>query len=201
MTPDAMIRGLLKFVAVVVAAGVVGAGVGVGLAALTGGEDDPSPAPQASSSAPGTATSSTPTTSTTPVLGTTPTRETAPAKPALVPRVQVLSAVLLEASTASGRDRRRARVSIRVRVTNRGAETLDLEDPQLLAGNDRVSADPRAANGAGTLLKPLASDASATGKLRFETTGAVTERLTTEGSARLGIAGRTVAVKLEIRKI
>jgi len=195
MTPDAMIRALLKFVAVVVAAGAVGAGVGIGLAALTGGEDDPSPAPQAASSAPGTATSSTPTTS------TTPTRETAPAKPALVPRVQVLSAVLLEASTASGRDRRRARVSIRVRVTNRGAETLDLEDPQLLAGDDRVSADPRAADGAGTLLKPLASDASATGKLRFETTGAVTERLTTEGSARLGIAGRSVAVKLEIREI
>ena len=190
-----MIRGLLKFVAVVVAAGVVGAGVGIGLAALTGGEDDPSPAPQAAGTAPGTATSSTP------ALGTTPARETAPAKPALVPRVQVLSAVLLEASTASGRDRRRARVSIRVRVTNRGAETLDLEDPQLLVGDDRVSADPRAADGAGTLLKPLASDASATGKLRFETTRAVTERLTTEGSARLGIAGRTVAVKLEIRKI
>jgi hypothetical protein len=39
MTPRMLLRGLLKFVAVVVAAGVVGAGLGIALAELSGNDD------------------------------------------------------------------------------------------------------------------------------------------------------------------
>jgi len=212
-----ILRGLLKLIAVVVAAGVVGAGLGIGLSKLSGDDGSPALAPQTASSTPSTATQRTQTADTPPATRTqttertgtqtttattrtqtTSTTQTTGPRRTLVPRVQILSAVLYPAATESGRARQRARVSIRVRVTNRGADSLEPEAPVLIAGDDRVTADPRATELAGDLLEPLAPETSATGELRFEIAGAVTQRLTAQPRARLGIANRTVAVTIQI---
>lgn len=176
ITPRVAFSGLLKFLVVAIAAGAVGLGIGVGLAALTG-DESASSTPQTTRSSPGAAA------------------QTTTATEGLVPRVRVLSAVLRRASTQSGRDRRRAQVTVRVRVTSRGTGTLDLGDPLLMVGSERVGLDPDAEDAAGALLEPLAPGVSATGELRFETAGAVTRRLTKQRRARLHIADRTVAVR------
>lgn len=181
--PGILFRGVLKFAVVVLAATAVGAGLGVGLAALSG-DDGPSPVPVTTSAS----------TSTSPAQTTAAT----PAQGSRSPRVRVLSAVLFPSATASGRARRRARLSVRVRVTNRDSATLAAQDPQLLVDTRRISTDPRADSVAGPLLESLAPAASAAGELRFETTGAVTGRLHARPSARLRIAHRTVAVKITI---
>jgi len=200
-----LLRGLLKFIAVVVAAGVVGAGLGIGLAELSGGGDTTAVAPTTASSPPGTESSTVPATSTSPAPATataaTSTGSTAPPAAqgtARTNRAQVLSAVLYPAKSASGRARRRARVVVRVRVTNRGLATLAPKPAILLAGTDEVPANTRAGAVAGDLLKPLARGASATGELRFETAGAFTQRLTSQPQARLRIAGRTVALSITL---
>lgn len=187
MNPRPLLSIVLKIVAVAIAAGVVGIAVGVGLAKLTGsGGDDDAATAQTTSGSPVT------------TPGTTPTAPTAPAERSRTTRVQILSAVLYPARTASGRARQRARVVVRVRVTSRSVGTLTPKKPQLLVDADRVSPNPRTADLAAPLLEPLAPAASATGELRFETAGAVTQRLTTQQRARLTIAGRTVSVPIRI---
>lgn len=184
MAPRVVGRRLLAFAAVAAAASTVGAGFGFGLGALTPNSDGASPAPEKVASSPPPAVED--------------TARTTTEKPSQVPRVQVLSATLRPAITTSGRARRRARVSIRLRVSNRGAATLAPEDPLLLVGDDRLSPDPSATGAAGTLLAPLEAGASAMGNLRFEIAGATTTRLTVRPRARLRIAGRTVRVDITI---
>jgi len=112
--------------------------------------------------------------------------------------VQVLSATLFPAATASGRARGRARVSVRVRVTNRDSTALTPPNPLLLTGSDRIGVDPRAQKAADALIQPLAPSKSATGELRFEIAGAVTQRLNTKPRARLAIVNRIVTLKVTI---
>jgi hypothetical protein len=225
MTVRQMLRGLLKFLAVAVGAGALGVGVGVGLAEVGGGDDDsatpvPVAVPQTTTSpsaTPGTsATTTSGTTTGTPTTGTpttparqststtrtthsTPTQTTA-SSPALAPtpHVQVLSALLCPATAASEQARTQAQVTIRVRVTNRGSGKLAARAPRLLVGAARIGSEPAASGAAGALGKALAPGASATGTLQFQTSGTVTQRLTGQRRARLGIAGRTVAVPIEI---
>jgi hypothetical protein len=211
MTVRQMLRGLLKFLAVAVGAGALGVGVGVGLAEVGGG-DDTTPALEMTSGPSETevATSArtTPTTRTTPPTQTTPAAQTTTqtqtqttaASPTLArtPHVQVLSALLCAATAASEQADRRARVTVGVRVTNRDSRTLAAQAPRLLVGAARIGSDPEAKDAAGALLKALAPAASATGTLQFQTSGSVTQRLTGQRRARLGIAGRTVAVPIEI---
>lgn len=222
-TPHMLLRGLLKFLAVAVAAGVVGAGLGIGLAELGGGDDDGTPfAPRTTSTASlltttppaqtTTSTTSPPTTSpTSPPTTTTPTPTTSiPAETTTTSttatdgqvsrttRVQIQSAVLYPASTPRGRARRRARVVVRVRLTNRSADTLRAPAPMLIVGAGRVRADPRAAEVAGPLLRSLAPAKSARGELRFETIGSITQLLMNQPRARLSIAGRTVSVSIRV---
>jgi hypothetical protein len=178
MNPRMVLAGLVKFVAVVVAAGIVGAGLGIGLAEVTG------------SDAPGTAVA-------TPTTATAPT----PVSPGnLTPRVQIRSAVLYPARTARGRARRLARVVVPVRVVSRAATTIAAAVPSLLVGARTVRSDPRAADAAGNLLEPLKPAASATGELRFEIAGAVTQALSRRPRARMRIAGRVVGVHIRISR-
>lgn len=196
-----VLRGLLKFLAVALAAGVVGAGLGIGLAELSGDDADPATpiaprpatetAPAQTTTAP-TATATTVRTTTAPAA-TTPTT-TRPVRVSRTTRVRILSAVLYPASTRRGRARQRARVAVRVRLTSRSVKTLPAQAPTLIAGTARLRADRRATDVAGPLLRPLAPGKTATGELRFETTGSATRRLTNQRRARLSIAGRTVRV-------
>lgn len=179
---------LLKFLAVVVVAGVVGAALGAALAKLTSQDDHPPIAPD-TMSATTTATSTAADTTAT----STQSRTDSPTT-----RVQILSAVLYPARTARGRARQRARVVVGVRLTSPSTDTLPAQAPVLIVGASRVRADPRAADAAGTLLRPLAPRETATGELRFETTGSVTQRLAMHRRARLSIAQRTVNVKIRI---
>jgi hypothetical protein len=202
MTVMQMLRGLLKFLAVAVGAGALGVGVGVGLAEVGGGDDattalETSSSPSATTATtlgPATTTSTTPSTTTAPATQTTETTETL----ALTQHVDVLSALLCPATAAGEQVNSRARVTIRVRVTNRDSRPLAAQAPRLLVGAARIGSVPDAKDDAGALLKALAPAASATGTLRFQTSGSVTQRLTGQRRARLGIAGRTVAAPIEI---
>lgn len=189
MTVRQMLRGLLKFLAVAVGAGALGVGVGVGLAEV-GGSDATTPALETTSGPAetdaATSTAATPATQT----------QTTAAAPGLArtPHVQVLSALLCPSTEASVQARRQARLTIRVRVTNRDAGTLAAQAPRLLVGAARIASDPAGKDAAGALLEALEPAASATGTLRFQTSGSVTQRLSGQHRARLGIAGRIVAV-------
>lgn len=131
--PNVVLRGLLKFVAVVLAAGVVGAGLGIALAELTGDDEAPTPlAPQIDGS-PGTATD---TATATTATSTTGARQ--PPQVSRTTRVQIQSAVLYPASE----DPQRARLVIRVRVTSRSVRPIPGRTPMLIVETSRVRAGP-----------------------------------------------------------
>jgi hypothetical protein len=211
--PQRLLRGFGKFIAVVLAAGLAGAGIGIGLAALTGSGDSSAPVLPAAASGTSARTSTSPagrtqvvtpqksteTATTARASKAPPTRTsttsrtqttTAPSRPYLVPRVQVLSARLKGSSTAAGH------VTVRVRVINRSTRPLAVEAPVLLSGNDEIPRDSADGSAARPLLKKLAAGSSATSELRFTTAGAVTKRLSTTRRARLRIARRSIVVKL-----
>ena len=187
--PRLLLRGFAKFVAVVVAAGLAGAGIGIALAELSG--DDGSDELAVPATTPRT-TRSQATDATTPT-GTVAT-STSPTKPVYrVPRVQILAAQLGPVSESTGG----ARVSVRVRVTNRGNRDLTITKPALISDDDEMQLARGAREAAGRLLRPIAPRSSATGVLRFDVPDAVAERLTANPVARLRIRNRTVAVKLQ----
>lgn len=209
--PKTLLRGLAKLVAVVVAAGLAGALIGIGLAKLSGDDGGDAPAlPAAASTTASSVSGSTTTTATTsaktaktatattPATQTTTTQSGAaePVSPKVAaykaPRVEVLSAGIGSAATGTGR----APVTIRVRVTNRGGRTLTVPAPALLTGQDEVVIDRGATADAGALLRPLATGSSATGTLRFTPLVEATQRLLAKPRARLRIAKRVVLLKL-----
>lgn len=205
-----LLRGLGKFVAVVLGAGLAGALIGIGLSKLSGDDATSSSIlptttsgaaatttkrTQTTARSTSTATISTPVRTTTKAAGTTATTATSttPAKAVYrVPRVQVLSAQLGRADSATGR----ALVAVRARVTNRGKNSLTIKTPALLSGADETPLADSARNTAGALLKPIAPGASASGVLRFTVTKVVAQRLTATPGARLRLASHTVTVKL-----
>ena len=112
---------------------------------------------------------------------------------------EALKAVLQPAATPSGKRRQRARVEVTVSLRNlSGRPRPATAEPALLVGADRVHVDSAAADAAGGILKEVPALTSVTGVLRFETAGAVTERLTSRRRARLRISGQTLALKLSI---
>ena len=177
-----LLRSLAKLAGVAAAAVVCGAALGLGLAEVLGPHED-----RVGLGAQTTAR---------PQQATTTGDRTTPSPSSTAPRVRVISAVLFSATTSRSRARRRARLTVRARVTNPDGGRLTRPAPTLLSGEARVRADPRAAKVAGGLLEPLAPGATAAGELRFETAGAVTQRLSDARRARLRIAGRTVAVRV-----
>jgi hypothetical protein len=198
-----MFRGLGKFVVVAVVAALVGAAIGVGLAALTDSSDEPAasvPATTAAAPAPSPATQTQPAAPPPPPPGETQTQtETEPptttATPAKlvgpVPKVRIASATIGEPA-ANGH----ALVTAKVTVTNRYSAALPSETPTLISDADQVPLDTAGKKAAGPLLNTLDPDASATGELRFTLPSAVARRLRTTPTAKLRIAGRTVAMKL-----
>ncbi|MDX6718029.1 MAG: hypothetical protein QOJ63_283 [Solirubrobacteraceae bacterium] len=208
--PQRLLRGFGKLVAVVLAAGLAGAGIGIGLAQLTGNGGSTAPllpATTSGESARASTSSTVPTqtvarskstttarTSKDAQTRTTTTSRTqttaAPSRPFLVPRVQILSVQLKASPTAVGH------VTVRVRVINRGAHPLAVAAPVLLSGNDEIPRDSANGSTGRPLLKKLAVGSSATSELRFTTPSAVTKRLSTTRRARLRIAKRSIVLKL-----
>lgn len=113
-------------------------------------------------------------------------------------RVDILSATVQPAGTPSGQRRKRARVTVYLRVTNQRGSTITNLEPVLLAGV-RVLPDPNATYTTGSLLEPVPPGTTATGTLRFETAGAVTDRVLATRRAQLHIAGATVPLTLDLR--
>lgn len=113
-------------------------------------------------------------------------------------RVDILSATVQPAGTPSGQRRKRARVTVYLQVTNQRGSTITNLEPVLLAGV-RVLPDPNATYTTGSLLEPVPPGTTATGTLRFETAGAVTDRVLATRRAQLHIAGATVPLTLDLR--
>ncbi len=193
-----LLRGLGKFVAVVVVAGLAGAVIGIGLAKLSGDDATSDPVLPATTAATATtperarsSTTTTPRTTSTPA--STSTTSTTSDGVYRVPRVQVRSAELGPTSEVTAR----ALVAVRASVTNRGNRPLTIKTPVLLSGDDESPLGASARDAAGELLEPIAPGATATGTLRFTVTSAVADRLAADPAARLRVANRTVAVTVE----
>ena len=69
-------------------------------------------------------------------------------------------------------------------------------NPALLVGASWVRVDPAARARARGLLKAVPAHQTASGVLRFETAGSVTDRLVRTRRAELRIAGRTLNIML-----
>ena len=182
-----LLRGFGKFLAVVVAAGLAGALIGIALSKLSGDDAADEPVIAATTASPKT-------TASTPAATGTSTATTAAVTPGVyrVPLVKVQSALLGPVSDSNGR----ALVAVRVGVTNRGNRPLTIDDPTLLSGQDVVTLAASRRPAAGALLKPIAPGATGSGVLRFTIPSAIAQRLTANPAARLKVAKRTVVLKL-----
>jgi len=180
-----LLRGLAKHVGAIVVAGLAGLGIGAGLAELSG---DPG--------VPGGASPPVTNTTTTASRGTK-RASTPPQKPANDVRVRIVSTILHPASSRSGKRRKRARLSVHVRVTNGGSRRIVPSRPVLVSGDVRVRTDPSQDTDS-TKLGALRAGATGDVTLRFEIAGAVTERLREELRARLTIAGRNVTATVKV---
>ncbi len=119
-------------------------------------------------------------------------------RPGAAPEVRVVSAILHPAATPSGRRRNAARLSVHVRVADRGPRPSPSRLAALLSGGQILLVDTTQVEAAGSLLIPDGSGAVGDGVLRFEPRSQFTERLWAERRARLRIAGQTVPLKLKI---
>jgi hypothetical protein len=190
-SPTLLLRGLAKLVAVVAAASLAGIGLGAGLAKLSG--DSPASSPVAATT---TTQATTGLTTTEPSTRPTSTTTTQPgavqgtADPDV--EVEVLSARLGTPSSTTGH----ARVNAEIRVTNRARTPVQITTALLMSGDFEVPLDVAARDAAAGLLKPIAAGASATGRLRFTTASAATQRLLAKPAAHLRIADQTVDLPL-----
>ena len=162
-----LLRGSAKFAVVVVGGLTIGVGIGFGASAIRG---DGAPARV--------------------------TAATEPASNTTLPEARVIATTFDLARSEDGRHRNRARLSIRVQLTNPTGEELAPKRPELVVPDGRTPADPNADSFAGGLLEPIAPSASATGTLRFETAGTITQNLIDDRRGTLEIAGRSVVVAL-----
>lgn len=174
-----ILRGVMKLVAVVALAGAVGAGLGIGLAELTGGDDPPSVAPAASTPTTPTATTPTATTPASPAAGT----EKLP--------VEIIDVIARPAK----RGAEGARLTVRVRAENNTGKILRRARPTLIVDGDSIAAAADTDGVAGKLLAPsLGSGESAKGTLRFGIPATTDDELAT-AKVRLRIFGKRVAIK------
>jgi len=193
------LRGLAKFIALVLVAGGVGVALGMGLSSLS--EDNPA-APVADaqttessgSSLTPTAAKLPPATATTTAPATVTTAPPTPPDPLAQIRVRVLDARLFTDETPSGRQEQRARVTVRIRAGNGGSERVPLPSPILRVGSVRVPTDA-----SGEQFEPLAAGASHTVTLRFALSGEATPKVVRDRRARILIAGRSVAMRVKVQ--
>jgi len=196
MTPQMLLRGVGKLVAVIVVAGLAGLAIGTGLAKLSG-DDASSTTPPDNS--PGVSSPATNTTAPSTTVETTPAdkKMSTSSTPANTVQVRVVSAILHPATSASGKRRRRARLSVHVRVTNRGSRSITLARPVLVSGDARLKSDAKQ-DAADTNLAAIDPGETSDVTLRFEIAGAVTQRVQEELRARLTIADRNVAATVKV---
>ena len=173
--PAMLLRGALRLAGVVVAAGVVGVLLGVGLSALTGADETPSPAG-------GVLPASTPSTST----------------PAAAPSgadkrpIEILEATARPAANGSGK---LVRLSLRVRATNATGRVLRSAEPALFVDGVRVAPAASLDGSVGNLLAPsLDPGASAEGTLRFALAPMTADELAA-ARVRLRILAKVVAIE------
>ena len=178
--PRTLLRAAAKLAGVVLAAGLVGAAAGIGLAAL--GDDEDSAAPDVAAPI-GTQTTV-----------TAPRTATTPRAPYREPRFEVRSAELGTPAPDTGR----ARLTVRISVTNRNSYPLKPRAPVLTSDGDEVALDAAARDAAGPLLRAVDPGDTATGELRFTLPAPVAQRLTGGARPRLQIAGRTIGLRVEI---
>ena len=112
-------------------------------------------------------------------------------------QVRVLGAILRPAGTPAGRQRRRARLTMRVQATNEAEQTVTIGRPVLAIGKVRVGTDT-AADTADAQLGAIAAGATKAATLRFELAGDATEKTTIDRRARLIVAGRSLPFRLKV---
>ena len=202
-------RGLLKLVVLVLAAGAVGAAVGVGLSSLS--QDDQPPAPvggadpaagetSSSEKRPST-TGSTATATVDPAPVDVPPEArttTEPSPPRSTLRVSVLDARLFREASSSGREERRARMTVRIRAENPGRQRQTLDPPSLRVGSLKVQADA-AAGAAGTGMETLEAGAARNVTLQFSLAGEVAPMVLRSRRARIFIADRLIGMRVKVR--
>lgn len=164
-----LLRALVRLVAVLAVVGSAGLATGVALSRL-GDEDDPAAR-----------------------TGVTTAGEGAQAQVGL----RVLGAVLHPAATPSGRQRKRARLILRLQAQNSGRRNLDLGSPVLAVGDTRIDLD-RAAETPGTRFGELAPGETRGITVRFELAGTVTAQVTRDRRARVVVADRSLPVRVTI---
>lgn len=183
-------RGLIPLLALVLVGAGGGAAIGVGTAALMS-------EPQLDASG----TTSTGTTSAKPArpdARTTPAKLPTGASRGRTTRVAVIATVLHPATSPPRQSLRRARLSVEVRVTNRHTSPIALALPRIEVAGESVSADMNATTVAGKLLGYIPAKESTRGVLRFETSGRVTDSLTSTLQASLRIAGSTIPLRVKL---
>lgn len=146
-----LLRGVVKLVVVLVAAGVVGIVLGLALAELTGDDAAPtSPAVAPTSSR---------------ARGSTTTSAAAPAATGKV-RVEVLSATARPPADGAAQG---ARAAVRARAANVSGRAITPKPPSLLVDDLRVAVAPESSSTAAALLAPsLDMGATVKGTLRFD---------------------------------
>jgi hypothetical protein len=177
--PRRLIRELLTVVAVVVVSAVVGYFLGIALNHAFGTPKPPEGS--ARRSVPSQAATATPagsaTTTTAAAVGTVPGRTTLDLGDSVT--LRITSATFVAATTPAGKVAKRGRLAVVVSVKNAGTTQATVPLAQLVvrAAGAAVRPDPDATEAAGDLSQPVAPGATATGELRFETSGAATTEL------------------------
>jgi len=201
---------MTKFLALVLVAGGVGVALGMVLVsadnAPSGGAGAAASAATATDetqtppTAPANAVSTAPPVATVPV--TTPPTTTAPVAapdPLDEVRLSVLDARLFTDETPSGAREQRARVTVRIRAENSGAEPVTLERPLLRVGSVRIPTDPDADALPGSQFAALRPDVPQTATLRFSLAGEATPKVVRDRRARVLIAGQSLAMRVKVR--
>ena len=199
--------GLVKLVALVVVAGGIGVALGTGLTALSADEE---PATTAGADAGPVLTAEQPAATTTQAAAPVPSETTAATVPSTATtttatpsaasgrfaqvRVSVLGTRLFTDSTPSGRQEQRARVTVRIRAENRGAERVTLDAPTLRVGSVRIPVDS-----AGDEFAPLPPGTDLTVTLRFALAGEATPKVVRDRRTRILVAGRSLPVRVVVQ--
>jgi hypothetical protein len=182
-----IVRGIFKLVAVIVIAGGIGAGVGIGLSKLSGDSDGGAAAPAATQAA----------TTSTALSNQSPPPPPPASEQAGGISVHIVDAVFHPAESPSGLRRHRARLTVRVQVTNRGTSAVTPVRPSMFVGSAETKTDPNA-DGPGTSLGTLQPGKAVAVTLRFEIAGTVTTQLRSKLRARVVVAGRSRATLVTI---
>lgn len=187
-----LLRGLVKFLAVVVVAGAVGTALGFALSKLTGSDEPPAAiTPDPTSPVPRPITAAAPSDS------RTSTPRPSGQDPLEQLRVTVVSAVLHPSASPAGQRRRGARLGVRVKVENPGTQRVVVPRPSLLTARQPTPTDA-AADGPKTRLGTINPGQTVDVTLRFETAGAVTRQLTTQKRARILVGRRASPVAVTV---